>query len=103
LQQEIVDLTLRRIRATMVAMETPTLVQALVAIQRANGWTDGDMAKRLGVPRQHWNYIRRGQRGLGVQTLGRIASAFPELRDAARFFVAPDSPRVAEIPLAGAS
>lgn len=86
----------------MVAMATAPLVQALEAIQRANGWTDGEMAKRLGMPRQHWNYIRRGQRGLGVQTLGRIASAFPELREAARFFVVPDSPRVATVPLSGA-
>lgn len=86
----------------MVAMATAPLVQALEAIQRANGWTDGEMAKRLGMPRQHWNYIRRGQRGLGVQTLGRIALAFPELREAARFFVVPDSPTVATVPLAGA-
>ena len=70
--------------ATLVAdMENTQLIDALAAIQIANGWSDQQMATTIGIDRRQWNMARRGRRGLGRRSLRGIAQAFPQLREAA--------------------
>jgi hypothetical protein len=58
------------------------LVDALVAIQEANDWTDAEMARRLEVSPSMWSLIQRRRRRFGSKGLGQVIRRFPELRDA---------------------
>lgn len=69
------------------AAALPQLLAAVVAVQRANRWSDGVMAGRLGVSRQTWNLIRRGRLALSAPTLGGVARLVPALEDGIRVYV----------------
>ena len=71
-------------------MERSDLVRALEGIQRASGWSDARLAARLGVTRGYWSLVRRGLRRPGVKLLRGVAASFPELREAAVYFLARD-------------
>jgi hypothetical protein len=58
------------------------LVEALAAIQRANEWTDAEMARRLEVSASMWSLIQRRRRRFGGKGLRQVLRRFPELRDA---------------------
>jgi transcriptional regulator with XRE-family HTH domain len=55
------------------------MLQMLIAIQRREGWTDLQMASRLGISRSGWSMIRRGVMPLSDRTRMAAVRAFPEL------------------------
>lgn len=55
------------------------MLDALLDIQAKNGWSDGEMARRLGISRPHWNMIRNGRHPLTHKTAVKAVGAFPEL------------------------
>jgi len=55
------------------------LIARLEDIQQAHGWTDQEMADRLGIHRTFWTLTRSGQRRPGTKFLRGVISAFPEL------------------------
>jgi hypothetical protein len=63
-------------------MAETDLVATLVAIQRASGWTDVEMGRRLGISGSMWTLIRQGRRRLGGKALSGVLGAFPPLKDA---------------------
>jgi transcriptional regulator with XRE-family HTH domain len=71
------------------------VISALAAQQSASGWSDATVAKRIGISRQLWHYLRKGERQPGIETMQQIAMRFPDLADAVRLFMAPSSPKVA--------
>ena len=64
------------------SMGRSDLVEALVAIQRANGWDDAEMARRLEVSPSMWSLVSRRRRGFGRKGLRSVLQRFPQLRDA---------------------
>jgi transcriptional regulator with XRE-family HTH domain len=55
------------------------IVTKVRSIQREHGWTDAQLAERLGVARQLWGLTHAGQAALGLSLLSGIRVAFPEL------------------------
>lgn len=55
------------------------MLTLLAEIQRTNGWSDAEMARRLGLSRSHWNLVRNGRVRLTHETAVKAAGAFPEL------------------------
>lgn len=55
------------------------MLTKLADIQRREGWSDGQMARRIGLSRPQWNLVRNGRRPLTHATALRAAGAFPEL------------------------
>jgi transcriptional regulator with XRE-family HTH domain len=62
-------------------------VRRLIEIQKAHGWKDGEMARRLSVSRPFWVRIKNGERIPGRKFLSGALSAFPELADEAIEFL----------------
>lgn len=50
----------------------------LKAIQAAHGWTDQEMADRMGVSRPMWLAAKEGT-ALGMRSIKAILRGFPEL------------------------
>lgn len=55
------------------------MLSQLTAIQRRHGWSDAEMAGRLGLSRSHWNLVRNGRVSFTPELAVRGAGAFPEL------------------------
>lgn len=55
------------------------MVTNLTAIQRRNGWSDREMAERLGIDRSYWTHIRLGRMDLSHTLALRAAGLWPEL------------------------
>jgi transcriptional regulator with XRE-family HTH domain len=55
------------------------MLSRLIAIQRREGWTDLQMAERLGISRSAWSMIRREVLPLSERVQMASARAFPEL------------------------
>jgi transcriptional regulator with XRE-family HTH domain len=55
------------------------MLDMLLTIQRREGWTDLQMAGRLGISRSGWSMVRRGVMPLSERTQLAAARAFPEL------------------------
>lgn len=55
------------------------MLERLIQIQTKNGWTDAQMAARLGMSRPHWNLMRNGRVRFTATASVRAAGAFPEL------------------------
>lgn len=53
--------------------------EQLIAIQRREALTDGQMAARLHCSRPLWNLIKNGRRPVSDDLAVRAAGAFPEL------------------------
>jgi plasmid maintenance system antidote protein VapI len=51
----------------------------LVAIQRREGLTDGQMAARLGVSRPWWNRVKNGRLPFTDEVAVRAVGVWPEL------------------------
>jgi transcriptional regulator with XRE-family HTH domain len=58
------------------------LVQELTRRQRAEGWTDKEMAEHLGVSREFWGAVRRGARSPSVRVLRGALATWPDLATA---------------------
>jgi transcriptional regulator with XRE-family HTH domain len=43
------------------------------------GWTDAQMAVKLGISRPYWTLLRSGDRHFGFDLLHGVTKAFPEL------------------------
>lgn len=48
--------------------------EKLRLLRRQRGWTQNEMAKRIGIARTYYNSIERGKIGAGYATLLKIAS-----------------------------
>lgn len=72
------------------------LVSTLRGIQKAEGLSDMEMAKRLGCSRQLYQMTRTGKIPLGKKILTGISAAFPELQQDVIYFLSNDAN---EIPL----
>lgn len=57
-------------------------IDLLLAHQRANGLTDTEMSRRLGIAQPHWSLLSRGKRGVTVLILRNARAAIPEVTDA---------------------
>ncbi len=55
------------------------LVEAIRAIQRSTGWTDAQVAGKLGVSRALWARYRSGKGSPGRRFIGAVSVAFPAL------------------------
>lgn len=55
------------------------MVEKLREIQQRNGWTDEQMAAKLGVARSTWTEIKNGRLNLSPRAQMLAAGAFPEL------------------------
>lgn len=55
------------------------MLELLIGIQRREGWTDLQMAQRLGISRSAWSMIRRDVLPLSERVQLAGARAFPEL------------------------
>ena len=53
--------------------------ERLLAIQTREGWSDREMAERLGCSRPLWTLIRNGKNEMSADLLMKAAGAFPEL------------------------
>lgn len=55
------------------------LVDFLIEKQLAERLSDTEFARKLGISRALWDFIRTGRRGFGEKSLKGIVRAFPEL------------------------
>lgn len=58
-----------------------TLLEKLIEKQKAEGLSDLQFAKRLGVSRQLWAMTRSGDTPLGMRVLSGVVREFPSLTD----------------------
>lgn len=59
-----------------IMSKTPQLAQKVVGIRKRSGFTQEEIAKKLGVSRQSWILVEKGQRDLNTQELGRLSEIF---------------------------
>jgi len=64
-------------------MNKKDLIDRLIDIQEAHGWSDDEMGQRLGVDRTFWIKAKQRQRGLGLKFLRGALTAFRELTEEA--------------------
>lgn len=55
------------------------MLDKLTAIQNRERYSDGEMARRLGISRSGWNLIRRGKMALSADVAVTAAGVWPEL------------------------
>lgn len=55
------------------------MLSKLIQLQEAKGWSDAEMAARLGCARSTWTQARNGTSALSDRLQMRAARAFPEL------------------------
>lgn len=55
------------------------MLPKLTAIQTEQGFTDAEMAARLGIARSTWTDVRNGKLPISAKVQMRAARAFPEL------------------------
>lgn len=58
-------------------------IQDLIKLQFRLGYTDKEMATKMGVSRQWFNTVRNSQMTPGIMFFRKAAKAFPELVDSA--------------------
>lgn len=63
----------------MRTSSTTPVIQRLLEIQRRDRLNDRQMAERIGIERSQWAAIRLGLRGMGIRTLNKVLSLYPEL------------------------
>jgi hypothetical protein len=56
------------------------LIETLAAVQRANAWTDGQFAEKVGISRQLWGQYRTGSKPPGRTFLVCAGRAFPGVK-----------------------
>lgn len=69
-------------------MKTNTYLNRLIERQRAEGWSDREMGRQLGLGSTTWYRIKRGQRGITVHFLRHAMERFPEYNTIALFYLA---------------
>jgi hypothetical protein len=57
------------------------VIEKLQSVQAINGWSDTEMAARLGLKPRMWGYVREGRYRLSKRSLACIGREFPGLRD----------------------
>lgn len=55
------------------------MLSKLTSIQTTEGYTDAEMAARLGIARSTWTDVRNGRLAISAKVQMRAAKAFPEL------------------------
>jgi hypothetical protein len=55
------------------------LVAALAHRQSLESLSDGQLAKKLGIHRSTWGYIKSGKRDVGLDFVKKAVGAFPDL------------------------
>lgn len=68
-------------------MKRNTYLDALIARQLNEGWSDREMARQLGIGKSTWSRLRHRERGLGQKVLRRAMVRFPEYNDRALLFL----------------
>ena len=56
--------------------KTLQLAQKVIDIRKRSGFTQEEIAKKLGVSRQSWILVEKGQRDLNTEELGRLSEVF---------------------------
>ncbi len=56
--------------------KTPQLAQKVTDIRKRSGFTQEEIAKKLGVSRQSWITVEKGQRDLNTEELKRLSEVF---------------------------
>ena len=56
--------------------KTPQLAQKVTDIRKRSGFTQEEIAKKIGVSRQSWIMVEKGQRDLNTEELKRLAEIF---------------------------
>ena len=72
-------------------MNSNDLIAAVIAKQRAHGWSYRDMGRELGINHTTWFYIVKGRQGLTVPVVRKILARFPELAPQAFLYLQPDA------------
>lgn len=54
------------------------MLSKLISLQETNGWSDAEMARRLGCARSTWTEVRNRTLPMSHRLQMRAASAFPE-------------------------
>jgi len=67
---------LRKSREAKIPPERMKLAQQIRSIRMKSGYTQGDVAKKLGTVQQYISKIENGHENLSVDTLARIANVF---------------------------
>jgi hypothetical protein len=57
------------------------LIEKLQAIQGTYGWSDAEMAARLGIKPRMWGYVKEGRYRLSKRSLACIGREFAGLRE----------------------
>jgi hypothetical protein len=55
------------------------MVRRLIEIQKREAWSDGEMARQIGISRPSWNLIRHGKRQMWAEAQHSATRRFPEL------------------------
>lgn len=58
-----------------------TLIERLIAAQQTLGWTDEQIARRIGVKLRMWQLLKSGTYRLSKRSLGLVLIHFPGLRE----------------------
>lgn len=77
----------RNIYVTLCSMKTNTYLTALIERQQAEGWSDRQMAREVGIGHVTWYRIRLGETTMGRRSLSRLMARFPEYNDLALLFL----------------
>lgn len=72
------------------------LLQELIIRQKRMGYTDGQYAQFLGVPRSTWTRTRLGGIPVGRRVALAVRRVFPDLRREAESFLLSDAHQVPE-------
>jgi ribosome-binding protein aMBF1 (putative translation factor) len=68
------ELTLRDMSAIMIAVDARGLGEVIRAARIARGWSQEELARRVGVRQGHISYIERGVKTPSVNLLVRLFS-----------------------------
>lgn len=63
-----------------LSREKKMLIESLKQLQRTYNWSQGQMARELGISRPLLSLIYTGKRKIRAKTLSGIVSRFPELK-----------------------
>lgn len=56
-----------------------SLLDRLITLQEAHGWSDREFARKLGISNGLWSATRNRRKPLGRKALQGVLRAFPEL------------------------
>lgn len=63
----------------MSILVTQSLIDKIKALQEAEGLSETDFARRLGMSRANWFLIKKGERQLTNKFLSGVMGVFPQL------------------------